>query len=77
MSAIKLVVSNDARKPQRNKFRKGAEVQLRSGGPNMTVEIPGPERTQTIWFDDVGNEICTGTFLNYTLSKYVPKPEDK
>ncbi len=63
-------------KTVRNKFRRGVVVQLRSGGPAMTVEKPGPEKSDCIWFDDIGNEVCVGTFLNDLLIKFVEQPKE-
>lgn len=71
------LVSLPVEKRKKNKFRRGAVVQLRSGGPAMTVEKPGPELSHCVWFDDIGNEVCNGTFLNDLLCKYVEPPQKK
>ena len=72
------IIPFSQQKPPKNKFRRGAVVQLRSGGPAMTVEKPGPEKSECVWFDDIGNEVCAATFLNALLMKYVePTKEAK
>ena len=54
-------------------FAIGEQVHLKSGGPILTVETPGPEWTACRWFDDCGVSACE-TFRNATLVRFVPNP---
>jgi uncharacterized protein YodC (DUF2158 family) len=61
-------------------FQPGDEVQLKSGGPVMTVERIGKdERTQEdvifcIWFHNEGKKqiLSRGSFIPATIEKYEP-----
>jgi uncharacterized protein YodC (DUF2158 family) len=77
MQALKVVSITEAPAKPRLKWKVGQEVNLRSGGPVMTIEQPGETHSECVWFTDEGNEVCTGKFLNATLTKHIPKPESK
>jgi hypothetical protein len=80
MSNLKIASISDAREARATASprKKPARVWvLRSGGPPMTEEERGPEKTKCVWFDDRDTEVCAGTFLNETLMKYVEPKESK
>ncbi|MFC7552645.1 YodC family protein [Pseudoroseomonas wenyumeiae] len=53
-------------------FSLGDVVQLKSGGPHMTISVINPDRRiHTIWF--VNDELKNGVFPPETLEKYVPR----
>ena len=54
-------------------FPIGSRVHLRSGGPLMCVQKPGPEWTDCTWFDDVGNRMGPEEFRNGTLELFDQK----
>lgn len=68
---VKLVPS-EPKKPEQGPFPIGARVHLKSGGPLMTVQTPGPEWTQCTWFDDVDTRQGPEDFRNGTLVLYEP-----
>ena len=52
-----------------NFFKVGDQVQLKSGGPVMTVkEISGGESILCVWFNDV--ELVYANFLQETLELF-------
>lgn len=61
-------------------FEPGDVVQLKSGGPKMTVEwievdqTTNAETVACIWFEEVGRrqEVASRTFATFVLQKYEP-----
>jgi uncharacterized protein YodC (DUF2158 family) len=55
-------------------FEPGDVVQLKSGGPPMTVEQVGNEAVSCSWFEKVGNrqQLERETFPPIALTKYEP-----
>lgn len=53
----------------KNSFKEGDEVQLKSGGPKMTVEEVDGENITCIWFDSK-NTPQHKTFIDATLKLY-------
>jgi len=54
-------------------FPIGAKVRLKSGGPFLCVQKPGPEWSYCTWFDDVGNRMGPEEFRNGTLELYAER----
>jgi uncharacterized protein YodC (DUF2158 family) len=50
-------------------FRPGEIVQLKSGGPKMTVEESHPDQTRCVWFKDDERK---GSWFNNDLLTAVP-----
>lgn len=79
MEKLRVVSIQEAKPKQPNgtgPFKEGENVNLKSGGPLMCIEEPGPIWTVCTWFDDVGNRMAE-KFRNGTLEHYVPKPKRK
>lgn len=49
-------------------FKIGDEVQIKSGGPVMTIESVTGEKVVTIWWRD--ELLMRDTFIDQTLKKY-------
>ena len=56
----------------------GDIVELKSGGPKMTIASLKQERAFCVWFNqrDAGHEEKTGEFLIVTLKRVRPRAED-
>jgi uncharacterized protein YodC (DUF2158 family) len=54
-----------------NKYKVGEVVQLKSGGPAMTVdELTSSDRYRCVWFKGASRE--QGVFSEDTLSVFIP-----
>jgi uncharacterized protein YodC (DUF2158 family) len=60
---------------QKHKFRAGNIVQLRSGGPAMTVDSEGKSEVRCFWF--ASTELRNGTFSPASLLSLEPEKEAK
>ena len=58
-------------------FPDGAMVQLKSGGPVLTVQTSGPIWTQCTWFDDCGGYCGPEEIRNTSLVPYVEPPKPR
>jgi uncharacterized protein YodC (DUF2158 family) len=56
-------------------IKKGDVVQLKSGGPPMTVESTGGDSVWCVWFD--GTKPMGKGFAEHTLKPYEPPPKTK
>ena len=51
-------------------FQPGDVVQMKSGGPQMTVELISEDKVHCSWFDK--NTLCEKDFNKEILKKYKP-----